>query len=412
MLRNIRTYWRDTFDDWWFIFRRELRVVFTDAGVLLFFILVPLFYPLLYSAIYTTEVIRDVPICVVDQSHTALSREYLRRVDATPDVQIVAHCASIDDAQELMRRREVYGVVCVPKEFADNVARGEQAHVSVYSDMSGLLYYKSLLLANTNVSLAMNAEIKAQRAPQTTAEQDRAAAQPIGYAEVNLYNPQGGMGTFLLPGALVLIIQQTLLLGIGLIAGTSRESNRLHELTPVERHHNGLLRIVLAKAFVYLLIYAVQSTFCFAVVPRLFGFPQIGSPLTLAFFFLPFLLAVIFFGMTISAVIRERENVVLAFVFLSVLLLFISGMSWPATAIPDYLRAISYVFPSTFGINGFIHINTMGATLLEVRREWDALWLQTAIYFFTCALTYRYKLLGARSRLLRKYKEQRRQRGS
>ena len=402
------SYWKESFRSFLFIFNRELRNVFKDEGVVLFFIVVPIFYPILYSFIYTTETIREVPVAVVDFSRTAMSRDYLRRVDGTPDVRIAAYCANLEEAREMVRRREAYGVVCVPRDFADNLNKGLQSHVSLYLDMSGLLYYKAILLANTNVSLDLNAKIKVSRAGNTTNEQDKTTVYPIRYEEVSLYNPQSGMASFLLPAVLILILQQTLVLGVGMLAGTAREENRLHELIPVEKSHHGLLRIVFGKSALYLLIYVVQSIITLGVVPRLFGFPQIGNPVTLAFFLTPYLLAITFFAMTISAIIRERENVILIIVFVSVPLLFLSGVSWPAVAMPEWLRILSYIFPSTFGINGFVHINSMGAELLDVRYEWDALWIQTAIYFLTCCLTFRYKILRARIRTYEEYKRARR----
>lgn len=70
--------------------------------------------------------------------------------------------------------------------------------------------------------------------------------------------------------------------------------------------------------------------------------------------------------MTASIAIRNRETCMLIFVFTSVPLLFISGISWPGAAIPPFWKYVSYLFPSTFGINGFVKINNMGATLSEV----------------------------------------------
>lgn len=51
-----------------------------DEGVLIFFILVPLGYPLLYSWIYNNEVVRDVPVAIVDMSHSQESRKFIREV--------------------------------------------------------------------------------------------------------------------------------------------------------------------------------------------------------------------------------------------------------------------------------------------------------------------------------------------
>jgi ABC-2 type transport system permease protein len=61
---------KDLFYIWW----QELKAVVEDQGVLIFFILVPLGYPLLYTFIYTNETVREVPAAVVDNNRSSLSR--------------------------------------------------------------------------------------------------------------------------------------------------------------------------------------------------------------------------------------------------------------------------------------------------------------------------------------------------
>lgn len=391
--------------DMLYIWKKELRAVFRDQGVLIFFILVPLAYPLVYAFIYTNEVVRDVPAVVVDDSRTSLSREYLRKVDATPDVKVVAYCSDMEEAKLMLKEREAYGIIYIPAGFSSDIARGKQTQVSLYCDMSGLLYYKSILLANTAVSLDMNKEIKIAVAGNTTNREDEVTAYPIEYEDVAMFNPANGFAAFLIPAVLILIIQQTLLLGIGLSAGTAREKNKFKDLVPINRHYHGTLRIVLGKGLCYFMIYAVVSVYILCVVPHLFKLNQIGLPEDLILFILPYLISCIFFAMTASIFIRNRETCMLIFVFTSVPLLFISGISWPGAAIPPFWEYFSYVFPSTFGINGFVRINNMGATLNEVSFEYKMLWVQAGIYFITTCLVYRRQILMSRKHIVERHKE-------
>lgn len=397
--------------DMFYIWKQEFRTTFRDQGVLIFFILVPLVYPLIYAFIYTNETIREVPAVAVDNSRSSLSREYLRKVDATPDVNIVTYCADMEEAKLMMKDRKAYGVIYIPADFSDNIARGKQTQVSLYCDMSGLLYYKALLLANTNVSLAMNADIKVERAGNSTERQDEITAYPIEYEDVALYNPTNGFAAFLIPVVLMLIIQQTLLLGIGLSAGTAREHNQFRDLVPINRHYNGTLRIVMGKGLSYFMVYSLVSVYILCVVPWIFKLNRIAIPGELALFILPYLAACIFFSMAASIAIRNRETCMLLFVFTSVPLLFLSGISWPAAAIPPFWKYFSYIFPSTFGINGYVRINSMGATLNEVAFEYRALWLQAGFYFITACLVYRRQIILSRRHMIEAYKKMRQKRG-
>ena len=387
--------------DLFYIWKQEFRTTFRDQGVLIFFVLVPLVYPLIYSFIYTNETIREVPTVVVDNSRSSLSREYLRKVDASPETSIVAHCADMEEAKLMLKDRKAYGIIYIPAHFSDDIARGKQTQVSIFCDMSGLLYYKALLTANTNVSLAMNADIKMKRSGNTTARQDEITAYPIEYEDVAIFNPTNGFAAFLIPAVLILIIQQTLLLGIGLSAGTAREQNRFKDLVPINRHYNGTLRIVMGKGLSYFMVYSLVAVYILCVVPRLFSLNQIAIPGVLTLFALPYLAACIFFAMTASIAIRNRETCMLLFVFTSVPLLFLSGISWPGAAMPEFWRYFSYIFPSTFGINGYVRINSMGATLNEVSFEYQALWIQTGIYFLTTCLVYRWQIIQSRKKGVR-----------
>lgn len=382
--------------DMFYIWREEMHKIFTDQGILIFFFLVPLAYPLLYSFIYTNEVVREVPAVVVDNSNSSMSREFIRKVDATADISIMGYCSDMEEAKEILKRGEAYGIYYIPEDFTDKLMHLEQSEISIFCDMSGMLYYKAMLLSATEVSLEMNKDIKIARAGNTTDRQDEVTAQPIEYESVALFNPQNGFASFLIPAVLILIIQQTLLLGVGLSVGTDRERNRINDLVPISRHYNGTLRIVMGKSFAYFLVYAVVSIYVLCVVPRIFSLPQIANPFTLMAFLLPFVIACIFFAMASSVFVRNRETCMLMFVFTSVPLLFLSGISWPSSAIPWFWKAFSYIFPSTFGIKGFVAINNMGATLDEVAIFYVALWVQAGIYFILTCVAYRWQIIRSR----------------
>ena len=218
------------------------------------------------------------------------------------------------------------------------------------------------------------------------------AAKPLDYAEVPIFNPSGGYGSFILPAVLILILQQTLVLGIGLSAGTAREENRYGLLIPVNKHYHGMFRIVLGKAMCYFMIYAVMGAWLVAGVPYLFSFPQLATWQTLLVIMVPYILACIFFGMTVSCMVKYRENVMLLMVFISIPLLFMTGISWPQSNIPGVWQGVSWLFPSTFGVKAYVRLNSMGASLGDVLMEYRILWLQAALYFGLALIVYRYQI--------------------
>lgn len=367
----------------------ELRLVLKDEGVLIFFIIVPLIYPLLYSWIYNNETVREVPVVVVDDSHSAMSRQFIRMCDASPDVQIKYYASDIDEAQMLMGRQIVKAIYRIPADFESNLMRMQQSVVSVYCDMSLMLTYKAAYQTALAVSQTMNKEIQIQLAGRYTKREEQIQAAPLQCDDVALYNPGGGYGSAILPAVLMLILQQTLVLGIGMAAGTARETNRFSDLVPIQSHYHGTFRIVLGKAMAYFMIYAVMGTWLTVVVPRIFNFPHLAQWYNLLMLMLPYTLACIFFGITVSCLVRYRENVMLLMVFVSIPLLFLSGASWPQSAIPGFWQGISWLFPSTFGVRAYVRLNSMGGSIGDVLTEYQILWLHVLIYFVIACLVYR-----------------------
>ena len=399
------------FDDAAYVWRFELRQVFRDEGVLIFCIIVPLVYPLLYSWIYNNEVVHDVPVVVIDQSHSAQSREFIRMCDASPDVRVACYAEDLDDAQSLVSRQVMKGIILIPSDFAERLNRMEQATVSVYCDMALMLTYKAIYQTSMMVSQAMGAEIQTKLSGNYTVREDQITTRPLDFEDVPVFNPAGGYGSFVLPAVLILILQQTLVLGIGLAAGTARERNRYGDLVPVHPCYNGIYRVVWGKALCYLMVYAVMGAYLTLAVPRMFQFPQLAHWQDLVLMLIPYTLACVFFGMTVSCLVRYRENVMLLMVFISLPLLFMTGISWPESAIPGYWQGISWLFPSTFGVRAYIRMNTMGGVLGDVAPEVRYLWIQAALYFGTACIVYGHQLRmsqrHARERLeyLRKKRE-------
>lgn len=366
---------------------KELRSTFSDVGVLVFFIIVPLLYPLLYAYLYGREVVREVPVVVVDECRSATSREFLRKSDATPDLKIISYCSDIEEARNLIHRHKAYGLIHIPAEFERTLTEGRQATINLYCDMSGLLYYKAMLSGCTIVSLDMNRDIQMERLSGLSDWEKDVMTMPIQNEYVTMFNPANGFQAFLIPAILVLLLQQTLVLGVAMLAGTEAERRRAGSLILGHEYDNPMT-VLCGKSIAYLLVYGFTATYVLCFVPWLFHMPQLWQLPTLIAFVIPFLLSSIFFAMCISFFVRDRESCFLLFVFVSVPLIFMSGISWPSSNMPAFWKVLAQIFPSTHGINGFARINTAGALLQDVRIESISLWVLTGIYFMLSLFIY------------------------
>ena len=354
-------------------FVTELQRIFRDPGVVVIFIVATLAYPLIYKALYWNEQINDVPVAVVDLSNSPQSREFLHRWNASPDIKLTHSCTSMAEAEQLLRDQKVHGIIYFPSDFAKQLADPlGQAHISLFCDMSSFLYMKAIYLSCNQVMLESMRNIQIDRYEQMGMDKEFAwsLVQDAPYHETALFTPTGGYGSFLIPAVLVLILHQTLLFGICMLGGTAREENE----------ESYTFTSLIGRAGACFLTYFGLAAILLGFFPRLFGIPHIGAIEDILLLIVPYLLAIIFFSLCVSVFIRNRESGLVLLISTSLIFLFMAGISWPKEMIPDAWRYLSYFIPYTWGAHAFIHINSMGATLSQVTREFIALWVLTGAY--------------------------------
>ena len=363
-------------------FVNELRRIFRDPGVTVIFIVATLAYPLIYKALYWNEQITNVPVAVVDLSNSPQSREFLHRWNASPDIRLTHTCTSMAEAERLLRDQKVHGIIYFPRDFANQLADPlGQAHISLYCDMSSFLYMKAIYLSCNQVMLESMRNIQIDRYEQMGMDKEFAWAlvQDAPYTETALFTPTGGYGSFLIPAVLVLILHQTLFFGICMLGGTAREEG-------LDQYS---IRSLIGRSIAYFLIYYALAAILLGFFPRLFGIPHIGAIGDILLLMIPYIFSIVFFSLCVSVFIRNRESGLVLLISTSMIFLFMAGISWPKEMIPDEWRYLSFFIPYTWGAHGFIHINSMGATLWQTRMEYFALWGLTVGYFaLACILFY------------------------
>src|SRR5690554_2695510 len=123
-------------------FKEELLAIFKDTGALLILFLALIIYPVIYGIAYKKEVLRDIPVAMVDMDGTASSRLLTRMADATEEMNVSFRVGSLLEAEELFFEGKVGGVLLIPADFEKKVMSGQQASVSIYSDAGYFLVYK------------------------------------------------------------------------------------------------------------------------------------------------------------------------------------------------------------------------------------------------------------------------------
>lgn len=371
-------------------FLSEFRLVKGDMGVLIFFLLLPIAYPIVYSLIYNPELVRDVPIVVVDNDRSAKSREMVRQLDATQGTWVKGYALDLADARRAVNNHEAYGILEIPEGFSKRIARNQQGEAVMYCEMSLMLRYKALLVSSTDVMQSMGAIITTERIDQIAPLAETISNGEIMPIEnIQLGNIEGGFDSFVMPGILILILQQAMMLAVGMCGGAKREHPERAFYNPAAKKP-GVFIAMLGETLTYLVIMIIPTIYVLHYVPLMFKFPIEGDLLQKFLFILPMLFATTGLGFILQGIVRERESVFVIWVVTSVIFLFLSGLTWPGYAIKGVWRFLSDCVPATWGVEGFIKMNTNGASLAQVAPAYRTLWLLAGIYFIIGYLVQRF----------------------
>ena len=388
-MKERKTYLGRWFQDFKGICGHELKQIFSDWGVMLIFFVAGLAYPLLYNVVYLNGILNDTPVAVVDEAACSQSREFIRQIDATREVEVAYKCINMDEAQRLMQERKVKGIILFPRDFGDKLARMETVVLSVYADMSSFLYYKNALMATNFVMLDNIRSIQIERyeAFGYSAQEASQLTQPLLYEENIPYNRAFSYNIFLVTAILLIIIQQTMFYGMSLLAGTQREKNNSFASLPDRLSGHGVGRVVLGRGMAYWLVYVAVGLYIAFIVPAIFGLPQRGNFFDILLLLLFFVTDCVLFSETWSVMISRRETVFVLFLAISPICLFLTGTSWPTISFSGFWKIFSYIFPSTFGVQAFLNMNSAGGDLSAATTQIFALSVQTIIYYFLASAT-------------------------
>lgn len=389
IFRDIATWFVTLFKVW----RREFNLVFSDAGVLLFFLALPTLYPVVYTLIYNPEILRDLPVAVVDDSRTAQSREFVRMIDATDGIKVWNYVPDIQAARRAMAEKDVYAVMYIPSDFAKKLGNGEQSVVPFYSDMGLLLRYRTYLFSLTNVQIAYGAKIQMEKidALGLIGETATSSAPMVSSEAEIMGDVTQGFASFIIPAILILILQQSMILGVTMLSGGASERRRRNSGYDPMAIPAGPLCTVMGKTLCYVTIYAPLLLYMLHIVPVMFSLPHVCNPWHVAALALPLLIASSMLGITLGSLVTERETSLLVVVFTSVVFLFLSGITWPRYAMPEFWRLVGDCVPATWGVEAFVRINSNGATLAEESFPYTMLWVLSAAYTLTAVIITRIK---------------------
>jgi len=359
-------------------FAGEWRRVLAVRGSFMILILAPLIYGLYYPQPYLNQILRKIPIAVVDNDLSDLSQRIVQTLDASGAVSVTVRAATLADARAALDRGEAFAVVGIPPGAERDVLKGLAVPVPIYADATYLFLFRTTGNGIAVALSTLSSELAAggARTDGSLVKATLASSSPAETLLQPIFNPVGGYASYVVPAAFVLILQQTLLIGVaGLTVMTLSQAG------------GGAFSRVLGRGIAHLTMYLAPLALYFIVLPRVYGFSALGSPLQLFALASAFILATSFMGQAVGVWFTRAENPTLIFLGTSLPQFFLAGFSWPREAIPKPVQTAGYVFPSDLAIDGIVRLDQLGANLWDVARDWGGLWLLAAVYFILAVIS-------------------------
>ena len=348
-------------------FRETWRAMLTHRTVFSIMILAVVAYGFYYPLAYQHQVASQMPLAVVDLDHSQLSRTLTEKLSATEGVRLARTTTDFAEARRMLERREVDAIVLIPANLERGVLAGTASGgLGIYVNGAYLVRASAIGATLTSVMTGVIGEAL-KPASRALGLQ---TVTPIETVVRPMFNTREGYGSYAVAGVGILIVHQTLLFGVVMLAA-DRRTTRLGRLSP--SNFAGVVAAFSLLGAASTLFY-VGFVFWFQDYPR--GGDFWGMLLATALYVPAAILLALFIGSFFDRPERSTQMLV----SISAPLFFLSGLSWPHSAMPMPIAALAWLFPSTPGMQAMVKLNQMGARPAEVAPELLALAAQITVY--------------------------------
>jgi ABC-2 type transport system permease protein len=304
-----------------------------------------------------------VPVAVVDFDRSSLSRQLIRLADASPNIKVVFVANDTEELRTGLWSGDLQGGLIIPRGFRRSTLWGETVKPLVIGNGAYIMFNRAALLGFSGAIQALSSELDIRQELRLTYSSELAheRAQPVRLDLRAVSNSSGGYSTYVVPAIAVVVLQQTLLLGICVLMGKWRALGSPLDLN-LRRNR---LALVLAAATVCL----VNSLYYVGLVFWREDYPRVSQLTDLLPVIVVFSLTAAAWAVAIGSWFRYRQQAFLHLLPTTIPMVFLAGFAWPIESIPLPLRGLSLLVPSTEGIQAFLKVNQMDASLFLVQSE-------------------------------------------
>lgn len=380
------------------LFFREIRRIPRDHSLLLTLLIAPILYAFFYGSIYIYKFETEVPIAVIDHDQSELTRELVRLLESTPQIKVTRVYSDENMAIHDLNRGNVQAIVRFNSETELRTKQLKGTPVNIWTNASRFLPANDVLMACVQVLQTAGVGVRLQyyKLKGNYSNVALKEANPVRMDYRPLFNKNLAYGDFLIPGLLLLILQQTLLIGLVEGCAGEREQGSIFNWLRISKT-SGSTAIV-GKGLFYVVLFASYTLFFHWVNMQVLGILYISNLWVLLLFFVLFFLCLIPMGMAIGLLFKREIAGMQVMAFSSYPFFLLSGYSWPKQALPLSLQFVSNLLPTTPMLNAYIKVTQLGASLSNVFPEVVHLSL-LALLYLSLAL-FQIKRVGNKYRIL------------
>lgn len=305
--------------------------------------------PILVTAFFTSLLSNGqpvkMPIGIVDDDNTSVTRKLTRLVDAFQSSEVVAHYPTVEEARKAMQQNEIYGFIYFPEHLTQKLLSARQPKMSIYfsntSVMVGSLLYKDMKTLCTlgSASVLLNT----MQAKGATERQAMAMLQPIQLDAHTIGNPWANyniyLSTMLVPACLLLFV---FLLTVYTL-GTEIKFNTHKEWLKMAGDNMALA--LFTKLLPQTLVFIVMMMACMTYMTGILNFPAPGGVWHIVLFCILSILASQGFAIFMFGIIPSLRMAMSICSLWGVLSYSMVGTTFPIFAMDPPLQALSWLFP-------------------------------------------------------------------
>ncbi len=341
------------------VLRREMRRIATRPLEPLLLVVLPALALAFTWAIFSAGLPRELPVAVVDQDHSRLSRQLARMIDATPTVRVAERPADPKAAEELILAGRVYAYV--PEGLERGVKRGQAEPVVAYTNAQLLvpasLVRRDLLAASSTVSAGI--KLRRLRAAGETEASARVRFEPVRADIHALFNPQLNYVSYIF-----VALFPTLLHVFVLLAAVNSVGSELREGTAgewLETARGSVPRALVGKLLPSTVAFMAVAAVAMAVLFGVAGVPMRGSHALLLLGTLLFVLAYQAIGVLVVALSANLRFATSVAAFLASPAFAYAGVTFPTMGMPAFARLWGALLPLTHYLKLLVDQSMKGA---------------------------------------------------